>query len=182
MARRAQAEPSDSDRDLGPLADFEGVARAIVLRKLTGQPRSRHELELSLSDKDVPADVAKAVLDRFEEVQLVDDVAFAQAWVQSRQAGRGLSRRALMEELRRKGINDDVARDTLDAISPAAERAAARALVERKLAAARRLEPQQRLRRLVGMLARKGYSSSVAVAVVREALAEDHEATASSDA
>ncbi len=180
--RPAQAEPVDPARDLGPQADPNAVARAIILRKLTGQARSRHELEVALADRDVPGDVSRAVLDRFEEVGLVDDAAFADAWVHSRHLSRGLSRRALLQELRRKGVDDAIASDTLDGISLDAERAAARTLVEQKLAATRRLAPHTRFRRLVGLLARKGYSSSLAMAVVREAIAEDQVPTTSSDA
>jgi len=180
--RREQAEPTDHDRDLGLPADPESVARAIVLRKLTGQARSRHELEVALAAKDVPSEVAARVLDRFEEVGLVNDASYADAWVQSRRSTRGLARRALTQELRRKGVSDDIVRDTVDAISPDDERTAAYALVERKLAVTRTLEPHKRFRRLVGLLARKGYSSSLAMAVVREAIAEEERAGARSDA
>ncbi|MDQ3479941.1 MAG: recombination regulator RecX, partial [Actinomycetota bacterium] len=108
--RREQAEPTDHDRDLGLPADPESVARAIVLRKLTGQARSRHELEVALAAKDVPSEVAARVLDRFEEVGLVNDASYADAWVQSRRSSRGLARRALTQELRRKGVSDDIVR------------------------------------------------------------------------
>ncbi len=183
MARRQrQAEPDELDRDLGPPADPEAVARAIVLRKLTGQSRSRHELELALAAKDVPLAVSTRVLDRFQEVGLVDDVAYADAWVQSRQAGRGLSRRALTQELRRKGISDDIVSASVEAISFDDERTVAFALVERKLPVTRSLEPQKRFRRLVGLLARKGYPSSLAVTVVREAIAAEEPSHAASDA
>jgi len=180
--RRVQVEPNDHDRDLGPPADPESVARAIVLRKLTGQARSRHELEVALAAKAVPSEMAARVLDRFEEVGLVDDVSYADAWVQSRRSSRGLASRALTQELRRKGVPDDIVRDTVDAISFDDERIAAYALVKRKLAVTRSLEPAKRFRRLVGLLARKGYSSSLAVGVVREAIAEDEEADARFDA
>jgi regulatory protein len=79
----------------GPDADQESVARRILLERLTGAPRSRAELEKSLAKKHVPAHVARKLLDRFTEVGLVDDEAFARAWVESRQRGRGLARRAL---------------------------------------------------------------------------------------
>ena len=85
--------------------------------------------------------MATRLLDRFEEVGLVDDDAFARAWVASRQPGKGLARRALAQELRRKGIDDEVAREALDEIDPADEEAAARVLVRKKL---RTLAPRRR--------------------------------------
>lgn len=155
---------------LGPEADQEAVARKILLDQLTGRARSRSELEGKLAKKAVPEEVATRLLDRFEEVGLIDDEAFARSWVESRQAGKGLARRALAQELRRKGVDDEVAREVLDEVDPDDELESARALVRRKLRTAARLDRDTAIRRLTGMLARKGYASSVAFRVVREEL------------
>ena len=148
------------------------MARSIVLRKLTVAPRSRAQLAGDLAARDVPDDVAEAVLDRFTEVGLVDDAAFAEVWVRTRHAGRGLSRSALTRELRAKGVDDETVADAVEAIDDDAEAAAARALVARRLPAMRSLPAEVRMRRLVGQLARKGYSGGLAMRVVREALDE----------
>lgn len=155
----------------GPPADPEAVARKILLDQLTGQARSRQELSDKLAAKNVPGELATTLLDRFEEVGLIDDEAFARAWVASRQPGKKLARRALAQELRRKGIDDEVAREALDEIDPADEEAAARALVCKKLRSLSRADDATATRRLVGMLARKGYPSGLSFAVVRDELA-----------
>ena len=72
--------PDDPEAD-GPDADPESVARTILLDQLTGRARSRKELADKLAAKDVPDEVATRLLDRFEEVGLVDDAAFARSWV-----------------------------------------------------------------------------------------------------
>jgi regulatory protein len=146
------------------------VARKILLDQLTGQPRSRAELSGKLAKKHVPGAVAERLLDRFEEVGLVDDQAFARAWVQSRQPGKGLARRALAQELRRKGVEDEVARTALDEVDPDDELEAARLLVRRKLRTASSLGRDTAMRRLTGMLARKGYPAGLCYRVVREEL------------
>ncbi len=92
------------------------MARKILLDQLTGRARTRSELATKLGSRNVPDDVATRLLDRFEEVGLIDDAAFAREWVAQRQSGRGLARRALAQELRRKGIDDEVARDALDEV------------------------------------------------------------------
>jgi regulatory protein len=166
--------------DLGPEPDHESVARKILLDQLTGSARSRKELADKLAKRGVPDDLAERLLDRFEEVGLVDDEAFARAWIASRQPGKGLARRALAQELRRKGIDDLVAREALDEIDPDDEEAAARSLVRRKLRSMSRLEPAVATRRLVGMLGRKGYPPGMAFAVVRDELGAA-EGTASGD-
>ena len=76
----------------------ESFARAILLRRLEDQPRSRAELAESLAKKNVPAEVATALLDRFEEVGLINDADFARQWVQSRQRTRGLAPRSFRDD------------------------------------------------------------------------------------
>ena len=160
----------------GPEADREAVARKILLDALTGRARSRRELAEKLAKKDVPDELAERLLDRFTEVGLIDDAAFARSWVASRGAagGRGLAGRALAQELRRKGVADEVARAALEEVDPADEESAARALVRRRLRSMQGLDRTVVARRLAGMLARKGYPSGLAFAVVRDELgAED---------
>lgn len=159
----------------GPDADPESVGRKILLDQLTGRARTRSELAVKLETRGVPGDVATRLLDRFEEVGLIDDAGFAREWVGQRQSGRGLARRALEQELRRKGIDEEVAREALDGIDPDVEVEVARRLVRAKLRSMRSLDRDVAVRRMVGMLARKGHSSSVAFRVVKEELDADLE-------
>ncbi|HLN77935.1 MAG TPA: regulatory protein RecX [Nocardioidaceae bacterium] len=164
------ASPPEDPVLLGPEADAEEVARKILLDQLTGQARSRAELATKLAKRRVPEEVAERLLTRFEEVGLIDDAAFARAWVESRQPGKGLGRRALAQELRRKGIDEEVARAALEEIEPGDEEEAARALVRRKLRTLRNVDRATAARRLSGMLARKGHSGEVVWRVVRDEL------------
>ncbi len=175
FARRSRSRRREPDqgRDLGPEADPESVARTIVLTKLTSRARSRQELEQALTERDVPAEVATRVLNRFEEVGLVDEAAFARDWVASRQQSRALSSRALRYELRGKGVADELVDEALDDLGPDADRAAADDVVRRKLRSVRSLPPEVAQRRLMGALARKGFSAGLAAQVVRDALGDD---------
>ena len=168
-----KAAELSEDPDAGPEADPESVARKILLDQLTGRARTRAELADKLAARNVPTDIAGRLLDRFEEVGLVDDAAFAREWVEQRRSGRGLARRALAQELRRKGIDDEVAREALDEVDEDQEVEAARRLVQAKLRSVRSLDRDRAVRRLVGMLARKGHSSAVAFRVVKEELDVD---------
>jgi regulatory protein len=176
-SRGRDREPPDvdgpPDPETQPDADPESVARQICLHQLEHAPRTRAELAAVLAKKGVPPDAAEAVLCRFTDVGLIDDVIFAEMWVTSRHRGRGLAGRALEQELRRKGVDDDTAAEAVATIDGEQERATARALVDRKLRSTRGLATDARVRRLAGMLARKGYSGGLAFAVVREALAEE---------
>ena len=153
-------------------ADPEAVARKILLDTLTGQARSRQELADKLAKRGVPDELAAGLLERFTEVGLIDDAAYARQWVESRHRSRGLAPRALAQELRRKGIDDEDSKAALDQIDEADQRAAARALVDKKLRSMRGLDHQVATRRLAGLLARKGYAAGLAFSVVREALGE----------
>src|SRR5688500_10919660 len=159
--------PGSPEDEMG---DPESVARGICLRALTGAPKTRQQLADLLATRGVPDDAAETVLDRFAEVGLIDDAAFARAWVSSRQAGRGLARRALSAELRAKGVEPAVAAEPVAEVDDEDERAGARRLVERRMGGMRRLDRATATRRLMGMLARKGYNGGLAAAVIREAL------------
>src|SRR5690625_4361656 len=161
------------DVEADPDADPESVARTIALRKLTAAPQTRAQLAAAMAKRSVPDQVAGDVLDRLTDAGLIDDAAYAQAWVQSRQAGRGLSRRALAQELRRKGVDQEVIDDALSLIDVGQEETAARELVRRRLTSMDGLPVQTRMRRLLGMLARKGYGPELAHPVVRAELDAD---------
>lgn len=163
-------DPDSPAQPDNPDADPREVARAIVLRQLTAGPRTRAQLATALARRGTPDDVIAEVLDRFTDVGLIDDAAFATAWVQSRQRGRGLARRRLAQELHTRGVDAALVRDALDQLDPEDERAAARALVERRLPALAALERDAIVRRLVGMLARKGYNPGMAMQVVLDAM------------
>ncbi|MFD7601431.1 recombination regulator RecX [Streptomyces mirabilis] len=181
-------EPSDDPQDGGtpsssraekgePPGDPAERARAICLRLLTGTPRTRKQLADALRKREIPDDVADEVLSRFEEVGLINDGAFADAWVESRHHGRGLARRALARELRTKGVDSTLIDEAVGQLDSEQEEATARELVARKLRSTRGLDRDKRLRRLAGMLARKGYSEGMALRVVRQALEEEGEDT-----
>ncbi|WP_211658572.1 regulatory protein RecX [Phytoactinopolyspora halophila] len=159
----------DSARDDAG-TDPEEMARAVALRRLAAAPQTRAQLDEAMARKGVPDDVRHRVLDRFSDVKLIDDAAFAAAWVESRHSGRGLARRALAQELRNRGVEPEVAERAVEVVSADQEEEAARALVARRLPSTGRLEPAARTRRLVGMLGRKGYPAGLAYRVVRECL------------
>ncbi|WP_171162732.1 recombination regulator RecX [Streptomyces sp. I05A-00742] len=171
--RTGSGAPPSSRAGGGAPLPPEEQARAICLRLLTGSPRTRGQLAEALAKRGIPDEVAEEVLSRFEEVGLIDDAAFAGAWVESRHHGRGLARRALARELRTKGVASSVIEEAVGRLDADQEEDTARALVERKLRVTRGMDREKRLRRLVGMLARKGYSEGLALRVVRRALEEE---------
>ncbi|HWG12017.1 MAG TPA: regulatory protein RecX [Streptosporangiaceae bacterium] len=165
-----------------PPRDPEAAARSICLRLITIEPRTRSQLAQAMQRKQIPDEVADSILDRFTEVGLIDDQAFARAWVESRHHSRGLSRRALSTELRRRGVADADVREAVETLGPDQEMATARQIIDRKLRSTRGQPPDARARRLVGALARKGYGPALSYRIVREALeAEGAELAAALD-
>lgn len=160
----------------GDAGDPEARAREVCLRLLTLAPRTRAQLADALRKRGIPDEAADAVLGRYEDAGLIDDAAFARAWVESRHYSRGLAGRALSAELKQRGVAADEIRAAIDEqLGPDAEASAARRLVAGKLAATRGLPPEQRTRRLAGLLARKGYPAGLAFRVIREALEAEGE-------
>jgi len=170
-ARGSGSAPGAAD-DPGE-ADPETVAKLICLRMLTVAPRTRAQLAVALRRRGVPEEAAEAVLGRFAEVKLIDDATFASAWVESRHYGRGLAGRALAAELRDRGVESGDIQAAVARLDPEQEVATARSLVASRLAATRGQPAPTRVRRLIGVLARKGYSQALAYRLVREALEQE---------
>lgn len=169
---RKQGAVKQGDPGGEPL-DPEAAARQICLNMLTAAPRTQAQLATALRRKGIPDDVAETVLGRFTEVRLIDDAAFAAAWVESRHHSRGLAGRALAAELRQRGVAQPDIQAAVDSLDPERELATARELARRRLSATRGQPLVTRVRRLTAMLARKGYPAGLAYRVVREALDQE---------
>lgn len=163
---------SDPAVDANPAS----TARSIVLRQLSHSAKSRFQLSQKLAEREIPADVAEAVLDRFEVVKLIDDAEFAQEWVRTRSLYKSLARGALRRELAEKGIAEDLIDEALAQVDDDTEREQARDLVQRKVRPSMNLgdrtERDKYTRRWVAMLARKGFNPSLAFAIVGEVIDE----------
>ncbi|MFC4858487.1 recombination regulator RecX [Actinophytocola glycyrrhizae] len=174
--RRGSRRPNDDSssgadqRTPKPPEDPVQQAKDICLRLLTARPRTRVELAQALARKGVEEDVASKVLDRLDEVGLIDDAAFAEVWVRSRHNFQGLSRRALAMELRKKGVADESAEEALATVDQDAEEERARQLVRKRMRALSTADEPTKVRKLVGMLARKGYGEGLAYRVVKDEL------------
>jgi len=167
--------PPSTSEAAGPKREEQ--ARDLCLRLLTVRARTRAELEGQLAKRGYPDDVSNRVLDRLTDVGLVDDADFAEQWVQSRRTNAGKGKRALAAELRTKGVDNDVITAALAGIDADAERQRAEQLVRDKLRREKLVDDDDAkvVRRLVGMLARRGYSQSMAFDVVKTELAGERE-------
>ena len=164
--------PPEDPQAAEPPSDPEAVARAICLRLLTQRARSRSELAAALSRRGVPDDAAAVVLDRFTEVGLIDDSALAHTMASAAHRERGLAGRAVAAKLRQRGLDEDQVRSAVETIDADSEQARAEQLVRQRLRSLSGLEPPVQARRLVGLLARKGYPAGVAYEVVRRVMTE----------
>lgn len=170
----ASAAEADPEVDAAPgsaaARDPHSVARTIALRQLANTPKTRRQLEEALAKRGCDPEVAASVLDRLTEVGLVDDLAFTEVYVRSKQASRRLSRSALARELETKGVAKDTVADVLGRVSDAEEEDRARQLIRSRLTRLDGLDRQVKVRRLAGLLARKGYPSGIAGRVIFEEL------------
>ena len=155
------------------LLEQEEHARELALRMLTAAPKSRAQLAQRLAAKGVEESIAERLLDRFEQVGLIDDGELAAMIVRTRFAERKQSRRAIAQELTRKGISGPVAEAALDQLDDDDESQAALELARARLRRTVGLSPEVRMRRALGALGRKGYASGVSMASIRTALAEE---------
>jgi len=175
MATSRPRRTSTNDSSSGE--DPAQRAKDICLRLLTVRPRTRAELRQALLRKEIEEAVADRVLVRLDEVGLVDDAAFADVWVRSRHTYQGLGRRALAMELRRKGVDDETAEEAVATVDAEAEEERARQLVRKRIRSLSTGDEPSRIRKLVGMLARRGYPEGLAFRVVRDELKSAGEET-----
>ena len=159
--RAAQAEPQDP----------EARARGLLLDSLSRSARTRGQLADMLARKEVPEEIAEAALDRFTELGLVDDAAYAEAFTRSRHEHKGLGSRAIAFELRRRSVPDEVVQEAVSALDSDQEEQMAFRLARERQARMTGLPREVQARRLAGFLARKGYGGELVGRAVREALA-----------
>ena len=148
------------------------AAKQVLLRRLSNAPRTRKELAKDLKDKDISDEVANVALDRFEEVGLINDQALASNYVSSQHERKGLGKNALRQQLRAKGVSDDVALEAISQISDDQEFQAGFALACKKIRSLQKDDAKTQLRKIVGVLARKGYSSNLAFRVAKEVITD----------
>ncbi|AZA13784.1 regulatory protein RecX [Corynebacterium choanae] len=147
--------------------------RALAI--LNARARSRYELQQRLIAAEFPPELVELVLDDFAQAGLLDDAAFANEWVRQRHERRGKSRSVLDQELREKGVASAIRAAALAQIDDDDERSIAEQLARKKARAITGkpvdfAEYQKLLRRIVGVLARRGFPSGVAMSVAKDAL------------
>lgn len=168
---RAAAKAAQQSGDPEQLSDsqWRDKARGILLRQLTASDKTAKQLKDKLLDKECPEHIADEVIERYAEINLIDDERFAKSWVSARARSRGLARGAIKRELRTKGVDDETAAEALEQIDDESEELRARELVRAKLRPeSMGVDRDRALRRLVGMLGRKGYNGGLAYKVARE--------------
>lgn len=168
MAGRSRPRPLVA----GSPQELESAVRERCLNLLAGQPRTRAELERKLAQAGAPDDVVAGVLDRLTQVGLVDDTAYAEAYVRTGVGVRRRGTRSLRAELRTRGVAPEVIDLAAAQVDDDDERATALALASRRAAGLARLAPEVQRRRLMGLLLRRGFSTGVVNDVLAQVLAE----------
>ena len=159
--RATPAEPQDP----------EARARGLLLDSLSRSARTRGQLADMLARKEVSEEIAEAALDRFTELGLVDDAAYAEAFTRSRHEHKGLGSRAIAFELRRRSVPDELVQEAVSVLDSDQEQQMAFRLARERQARMTGLPREVQARRLAGFLARKGYGGELVGRAVREALA-----------
>ncbi|MDX3188926.1 regulatory protein RecX [Streptomyces sp. MN03-5084-2B] len=165
MARAPKVAPAE----LPPEERYK-KAKEICFDLLAARPRTQEELRQALRRKGFDDETSEALLGKLDRAGLVNDAEFAELWVKSRHANQGLSRTALVAELRRKGVDGEVAAQAAGEVDRESEEQMARELVRKRLGSLGNVDEQTALRRLLGFLARKGYPQGLAYTVIREEL------------
>lgn len=155
------------------LEKLEKRARNILLFQLGRSMKTEHQLRVLLEKREIPSEVAEPLLKRFVEAQLIDDAQYARSFVSSRLAAGGKSASMLRRELKQKGVAEDKIQDALSELDDAQEFEIALKLAISRASRMTNLELEKKRRRLLGVLMRRGFSSSVASRAMAMALASE---------
>jgi regulatory protein len=150
--------------------DQNQIAKQVLLRRLSNAPRTRKELAQDLKKKKIEEDIAKQALDRFEELGLINDQTYSENFVANTHERRKLGKKALKQQLRSKGVSEETANQAVLQISDEDEFKSALALALKKIRSIQNDDPQTQIRKIVSLLARKGYSSSLSFQVAKEVI------------
>ena len=147
---------------------LEQRAKNVLLFQLSRSMKTRYQLANILKKREIPDEIANAVLDRFTEAQLIDDAAFARAFVNSRIAISGKSRSVISRELKQKGVSAEDAQEALSIIDQETEDQTAYSIAKKRYQQLSSLAPDVRKRRLMGFLMRRGFSSTLTSRILRD--------------
>ncbi|MEY2827519.1 MAG: hypothetical protein RLZZ183_638 [Actinomycetota bacterium] len=150
--------------------DQNQIAKQVLLRRLSNAPRTRKELAQDLKKKKIEEDIAKQALDRFEELGLINDQTYSENFVANTHERRKLGKKALKQQLRSKGVSEETANQAVLQISDEDEFKSALALALKKIRSIQNDDPQTQIRKIVSLLARKGYSSSLSFQVAKQVI------------
>ena len=176
MAGRRRESFADK-RERRAAVDDPAVVLEAAARFLEARARSIGEVRRRLTSAGYRADLVEAAITRMTELGMLDDEAFARAWVESRDRARPRGERALADELRLRGVDRTVIAGALDErresaaadagtdddeAPPSADEAAAERLLARNARTlARVADPRARRQRAYALLARNGFDPSV---------------------
>lgn len=158
----------ESPRVLSPERQ-EQRARNVLLYQLARSAKSAHQLRQILEKREIDAEIAEAVIQRFIEVGLIDDKQYAETIVNSRRKFKGASKSVIKRELVEKGIGTALIDEAVSQITAEDELETATELALNRVTRLANLEREVRFRRLHGYLSRKGYGSSVVLAACKSA-------------
>jgi regulatory protein len=163
-------ESLDQPRSLSPEKQ-ESRARNVLLHQLARSAKSTSQLRKILEQREIDSEIAEKVIERFTEVGLIDDAAYAETIVNSRRNYKGLAKSAIKRELNEKGVSQELVEEAISGITAEDDFESAKQLASRRYRQMAHLERDVRTRRLAGYLQRKGYGSNSVFAAIK--FAED---------
>jgi regulatory protein len=159
-------ESLDPPRLLSPEKQ-ESRARNVLLHQIARSAKSTSQLRKILEQREIDSEIAEKVIERFTEVGLIDDAAYAETIVNSRRNYKGLAKSAIKRELNDKGVSQELVEEAISGITAEDDFESAKQLATRRFRQMAHLDKEVRTRRLAGYLQRKGYASSAVFAAIK---------------
>ncbi len=147
------------------LEDEYERARDAAMRLIVQRPRSVREVTQRLGRRDFAPKTIEQVVDRLQELDLLDDLAFARYWVEQRETFKPRSPRALRQELAQKGVARGVIDEVVAGVdAEGAARKAAQSRVNRWVG----LPEELFFQKMAGYLQRRGFGYEMTKQITEE--------------
>ncbi len=150
------------------------IAYAHAINFLSFKARTSGEIEQKLLEKEIDPEAAADTVHRLQEENLIDDASYAQEWAQQRVTGRKKGKVLVKQELKRKGIDQELIDDALDALGEDDELRSAEELAIKKWRTTKG-DLWDRKRKTAAFIMRRGFSSDIARRALDLALSREGE-------
>lgn len=144
------------------------IGLQLAMNYISYQLRTEQEMRIYLKDKEITSDDSKKIIQRLKELQLIDDIDYGKSYVRTQLRLSDKGPQALMQQLRKKGLKDEVIQEVIVLYTPENQFEIGVRTATKMLNTIRGKSHRETLQKLRMKLMQKGFSSDIISMVMEE--------------